>query len=67
MIGEAFKAKRNALGLTQAELAEKLCVGQSMIGQIEAGLKMPSVPLVKLAAELFSCTTDELICGTKSA
>ncbi len=63
MIGQEFKTRREALGLDQKQLAEKLCVGQSIISRIEAGLKMPSVPLVKLAAELFGCTTDSLIFG----
>ena len=63
MIGHEFKTRREALGLDQKQLAEKLCVGQSIISRIEAGLKMPSVPLVKLAAELFGCTTDSLIFG----
>lgn len=63
MIGAQFRAKREAMGLTQKELAEKLCVGQTMIAQVEIGMKMPSVALVKLAAELFGCTTDSLIFG----
>ena len=63
MIGDEFKARREALGLDQKQMAEKLCVGQPIISRIEAGLKMPSVPLVKLAAELFGCTTDDLILG----
>lgn len=67
MIGSEFKARREALGLTQKEVAEKLCVGQPMIAQVELGMKMPSVMLVKLAAELFGCTTDDLIVGRNSA
>lgn len=63
MIGDEFKARREALGLDQKQMAEKLCVGQSIISRIEAGLKMPSVPLVKLAAKEFGCTTDDLIVG----
>lgn len=49
--------------MTQKEVAEKLCVGQTMIAQVELGMKMPSVMLVKLATELFGCTTDDLIVG----
>lgn len=67
MIGDEFKARREALGLDQKQVAERLCVGQPTISRIEAGLKVPSVALVKLAAELFGCTTDELILGEKSA
>lgn len=63
MIGTQFRAHREALGLTQKEVAERLCVGQTMIAQVELGMKMPSVMLVKLAAELFGCTTDSLILG----
>lgn len=66
MIGTQFRAKREAMGLTQKELAEKLCVGQTMIAQVEIGMKMPSVALVKLAAELFGCTTDSLIFGDEA-
>ena len=67
MIGDEFKARREALGLDQKEVAERLCVAQPTISRIEAGLKVPSVALVKLAAELFGCTTDELILGKRSA
>lgn len=67
MIGDEFKSRREALGLDQKQMAERLCVGQSIISRIEAGLKMPSVPLVKLAAEVFGCTTDDLIVGKRSA
>ncbi len=63
MIGTQFRAQREALGLTQKEVAEKLCVGQTMISQVEIGMKIPSVALVKMAAELFGCTTDSLILG----
>ena len=48
MIGTQFRAQREALGLTQKEVAEKLCVGQTMISQVEIGMKMPSVALVKM-------------------
>lgn len=64
-IGKMFKQHREAMGLSQAELAPKLFTSASMLGQIEVGMKMPSVGLVKLAAELFGCTTDELIFGSQ--
>lgn len=67
MIGEEFKIRREALGLDQKQLAARLCVSQSAVCRIEAGLKMPSVMLVKLAAELFGCTTDALILGREEA
>ena len=63
MIGEAFKRKREGAGLTQTAAAGRLFVSQAMVAQVEAGIKMPTVGMVKLAAELFGCTTDELIFG----
>jgi len=65
MIGDEFKAQRERLGMDQKTLAQRLCVGQPIISRIEAGLKMPSVPLVRLAAEVFGCTTDDLIFGAR--
>ncbi len=60
-IGKRFREHRTALGLTQEELAKRLFVSQPMVAQVEAGVKMPTVGMVKLAAEAFGCTTDELI------
>lgn len=62
-MGAIWKAKREALGMTQKQLADALYVSQGYIGQIEIGLKEPTVSLVRAAAKLFGCTTDELIFG----
>lgn len=62
-IGKEIAKRREAMGLSQAELAPKLLTSTSMLGQIEVGMKMPTVAIIKLAAELFGCTTDELIFG----
>ncbi len=37
MIGERFREHRKALGMTQAEMAERLFVSQPMVAQVEAG------------------------------
>lgn len=63
MIGQRFREHRVALGLTQEAMAKRLLVSQPMVAQVEAGVKMPTVGMVKLAAEAFGCTTDELIFG----
>lgn len=67
MIGDEFKARREALGLDQEQTAQRLCITQGTLSRIEAGLRIPSVPLVKLAAEVFGCSTDDLILGERSA
>lgn len=63
MIGAAFREKREGIGMTQTEVAGRLFVSQSLVALVEAGAKMPTVGMVKMAAELFGCTTDELIFG----
>lgn len=61
MIGTNFKKKREAAGLSQAELAEKLFVSRAMLAQVELGMKMPSVNVVVRACEIFNCSTDDLL------
>lgn len=53
MIGERFREHRKAIGMTQAEMAERLFISQPMVAQVEAGTKLPTVGMVKLAAEVF--------------
>lgn len=67
MIGERFREHRKALGMTQAELAKRLFVTQSMIAQVEAEVKSPTVGMVRLATEVFGCSTDELILGRQES
>lgn len=63
MNGEVFKRRREELGLTQAELAERLLITQPRLAQIEADYKEPSVAVVRQAAEIFGCSADELVFG----
>jgi Zn-dependent peptidase ImmA (M78 family)/DNA-binding XRE family transcriptional regulator len=49
-ISDRIKQAREVTGLTQVELAEKLRVDDSLIGQIESGYKPASDHLVKLLA-----------------
>lgn len=67
MIGERFREHRKAMGMTQTELAKNLFVTQSMVAQVEAGVKIPTVVMVKLAAEVFGCSTDDLILGKRDS
>lgn len=59
-IGENIKSLREKNGLTQEQLAEKLCVTRPFITQIERGTKTPSLPLGKAIADIFNCSIEEL-------
>lgn len=58
--GERIREKREAQGLTQVQLSEKVCVDRSMIAKIELGTRQVSAPLLKAIAGVFGCTMDEL-------
>jgi len=52
-IGERIGAQRRLAGLSQARLAEKVCVAPETISRLETGAAVPSVEsLVSVAAEL---------------
>ncbi len=52
-IGKSVRAARSALGLSQADVAEKVSRSPEFLGRIERGVTLPSVPtLVSLALAL---------------
>lgn len=57
---DGIKKNRCALGLTQAELAERVSVTQSQVAQWERGAAMPSAAKLPLLAEALGCTIDDL-------
>lgn len=50
-------------GLTQEQLAEKICVSGTYIGKIETGKQVGSVELAIELAELFRVPLDYLLLG----
>lgn len=60
-LGSNVKARREALNMTQAELARKTNVTQTLICQIERGSKTPNMLLGKEIADIFGCTLDDLL------
>ena len=63
-VGESIRARRQALGITQADMAARLGVAPSMVCQIERGSKAPSLPLAVEIARLLGCSIGAL-CGGK--
>lgn len=54
VFGTWLKRVREGAGLTQPELAERLGLGQSFVGQLENGLRNPSVETVEQVLAEFS-------------
>ena len=52
---------REKRGITQAELADSLCVTQGAISQWETGRSFPRAELMPKLADIHGCTVDELL------
>ena len=60
-LSEKLKKLREEKNLTQAELAEKANITQSMVAQIERGTKSPTVILAYELAKALEVEPKELI------
>ena len=60
-LGELLKTRREALGLTQRELARKIGVEASHIAFIESGRRKPSLKLVGGIADTLGVDRQELL------
>lgn len=60
-LGKKIRAHRDELGLTQAELADKLGLTYSSVSQWESGRATPRTPILRQLADLFDTTVAELM------
>lgn len=61
MLNETIRTLRKNRGLTQEEMAEKLCVSRQAITKWESGLGTPDIVNLEAIAKLFDVTIDELL------
>lgn len=59
--GNILKQKREERRMSQSDLAERLGVSRQNISSYETGFKVPPLKVVVAAAEVFGCSTDEMI------
>lgn len=59
--GTYIAAKRKQLGMTQADLAEKMNVTDKAVSKWERDLSYPDVATLPKLAEIFNVTVDELL------
>ena len=52
---------RKQCGLTQSELAEKLCYSDKSVSKWERGVGVPDIYVLVMMAELFSVTVNDLV------
>ena len=58
--GTNLQTQREAQGMSQSTLADKTGVRPTMINQIEAGTKLPSLGLAIEMAKVLNCSLDYL-------
>jgi len=61
--GEAIKEKREALGMTQQELAEKLFVSRQTVCRWENGSRCPDLIMAKKISMVLGISMDDLVPG----
>lgn len=64
-IGAFISALRKSNGMTQKELAEKLCVSDKAVSRWERDESAPDLYLIPVIAEIFGVTSDELLLGKR--
>lgn len=64
---EGIKQKREALNITQKQLAEKMGVERSTVAKWEAGAAFPSAAKLPKLAEVLGCTVADLYTTEKTA
>ena len=59
--GAILRQKREERRMTQADLAQRIGITQQNVNSYETGYKVPPLRVVVAAADLFRCSTDEMI------
>ncbi|UOP05473.1 helix-turn-helix domain-containing protein [Conchiformibius kuhniae] len=60
-IGKSIAKRRQQAGFTQEQVAEKLGIGYVAVSRMERGLVMPTVARLYQLAELFGCSSADLL------
>ncbi|OJH38250.1 hypothetical protein BON30_24225 [Cystobacter ferrugineus] len=60
-LGEAARAARERLGLTQAQVARQAGIAANVYGRIERGGMMPAVPTLRKLARTLGISADVLL------
>ena len=60
-VGREIKQRRETVGMTQAELAKRLCVSQGAVAQYELGYKLPSLAMLCRIADVLGTTPGAIL------
>lgn len=60
-VGAEIAKRRLELGLTQAQLAERVICGRVFIAQVEGGVRFPSINMLQRFANALGCKISDLL------
>lgn len=60
-IGKRISNERKSIGLTQAELSEKIGISEKYLSRIECGKQLPSIVIIAKICEGLCISTDKLL------
>ena len=63
MLGKRISSQRRKLGISQTELAQKLCISSSAIGMYEQGRREPSNAILVALSKELHVSIDYLLTG----
>lgn len=66
-IGKFIATLRKANGMTQQDLADKLCVSNKSVSKWECDEGYPDLSLIPVIAEIFGVTADEILKGARKS
>ena len=58
---DEIKNRREQMGLTQKELAQRIGVTQGAVTQWEIGISRPSLTTLCKLADVFGCSVDDIV------
>jgi len=64
--GKLIAKRRNALGISQEEFAERADLDRTYISGLERGVRNPSLTAIVKVAKGFGVTTEELLRGLEA-
>ena len=64
--GKRIKEARHKLGMSQAEISERLSISSKYYSRIETGYQTPSLEMMLLISKTLDESLDKLIFGTNS-
>jgi transcriptional regulator with XRE-family HTH domain len=64
-MGERIRLRRQALGVTQGQLAKMMRVSGSYVGQLERAEKIPSVETLTRICTCMDMSLDDLVMGIR--